>query len=74
MQSGINAGACNSLHLTEMGFKQALEKIFHANPKMYLLLQSLALQRVGEGREERETEGFYQKREARENLLGGEKC
>lgn len=25
--------ACNSLHLTEMGFKQALKKIFHAKPK-----------------------------------------
>ena len=25
--------SCNSLHLTEMGFKRALEKIFHAKPK-----------------------------------------
>jgi len=33
--------ACNSLHLTEMGFKQALEKIFHAKPKNVFVVTEL---------------------------------
>lgn len=33
--------ACNSLHLTEMGFKQALEKIFHAKPKNVFVITEL---------------------------------
>lgn len=33
--------ACNSLHLTEMGFKQALEKIFRAKPKNVFIITEL---------------------------------
>gem|GEM_PF-694928 len=33
--------ACNSLHLTEMGFKQAVEKIFHAQPKNVFVVTEL---------------------------------
>lgn len=32
---------CNSLHLAEMGFKQALEKIFHAKPKNVFVVTEL---------------------------------
>lgn len=35
--------ACNSLHLTEMGFKQALEKIFHAKPKNVFVVTELGM-------------------------------
>ena len=33
--------ACNSLHLTEMGFKRALEKIFHAKSKNVFVITEL---------------------------------
>ncbi len=33
--------ACNSLHLTEMGFRQALERIFHAKPKNVFVVTEL---------------------------------
>jgi len=33
--------ACNSLHLTGIGFKQALEKIFHAKPKNVFVITEL---------------------------------
>lgn len=33
--------ACNSLHLTEMEFTEAIEKIFHANPKNVFVITEL---------------------------------
>lgn len=33
--------ACNSLHLTKMGFKQAIEKIFRAKPKHVFVVTEL---------------------------------
>jgi ubiquinone/menaquinone biosynthesis C-methylase UbiE len=33
--------ACNSLHLTEMGFTQAIEKIFYAKPKNVFVVTEL---------------------------------
>lgn len=33
--------ACNSLHLTEIGFKLSLEKIFHAKPKNVFVITEI---------------------------------
>lgn len=33
--------ACNSLHLTEIGFARAVEKIFHTNPKNVFIITEL---------------------------------
>jgi len=38
--------ACNSLHLTEMGFKQSLEKIFHAKPRNVFVITELGDQEI----------------------------
>ncbi|MDP2755432.1 MAG: class I SAM-dependent methyltransferase [Nitrospirota bacterium] len=38
--------ACNSLHLTQMGFGEAVEKIFQANPKYVFVITELGPQEI----------------------------